>query len=488
MGMRLKSRYIVRILTVILCGVLLIAHTDIHRVIAAGNDNKVKATDTDATDTTTDNAKTQATSISIDNKNKYDGMDKTYQEGYVPTVSNGKVILVVPILSDGVIKNNTLKTSLNLGDTQSAPFVIKNYEKDVTLLKNKVNGGATTVESYLIAYTLDLKSDRVNGSYPVVLNIKGEDENGNVLQESITTYVTITDGRNPNAEPEPVVDEGPTFAPKVLVHSYEYSNESVVAGDEITAKITLINTSDINGVRNMTVTAGTDSEYLTLLSDTDTLYIDSIGAGEKYLVTFKYKVSAITPAGQYNISLAMDYADAKGSTYSSSGNAKLNIEQPIEVQFDPVVIPESMEVADVMELSCNAMNLGKGKVYNVRATLEMDGLIPEGTLFIGDMEPGSMMSGSTTVSVTSLKGGSSYGQTEGTITFIYEDENGNEYTESQELRTNITSPFVNLPDPEKQDKPVQWWIIMGVIALVLVGFGVTGIVAYIKRRRLEKEE
>lgn len=490
MGMK-KYRLIKYKVLLSICLCFMVAWLSSGSVLAMGNNLLPTASSTDATDNsqTLDNRDSKKTvTLSIDNKNKYDGMDKTYQEGYVPTISSGKVILVVPILCDGDVKNNTLKTSLSLGDTSAAPFVIKNYEKDVTLLENKVNCGATTVNSYLIAYTLDLKAERINGSYPVILNIKAEDTNGNKISESITTYVTITDGKNPNAEPEPIVEEGPTFAPKVLVQSYEYSKDPLVAGDEVTANITLINTSDSNGVKNMTVTAVSDSEYLTLLSDTDTLYIDSIGAGEKYLVSFKYKVSAVAPAGQYSISLNMDYADYKGGTYASSRSAKLNVSQPNKVEFDPVILPESMEVADVMELSCNAMNLGKGKIYNVRGNLEIDGLIPEGTIFIGDVEPGSMKSGSTTVSATSLKGSSSYGDTEGIITFVYEDENGQEYTVVQELSTTITSPFVNLPDPEEEDKPVQWWIIMGVIVLVLMAFAIAGILSYVKKKRLEKEE
>ena len=472
-----KNRLARWIVMVVLCVSVLCSSLDEVRVYAT--ETGQIATDTDAI---------KATTITIDNKNKYDGMDKTYQDGYVPTVSAGKAIVVLPLVSDGAIKENVLKTSIDLGDAQSGPFVIKNYEKDVTLLNHKVNDGTGTVDSYLVAYTLDLKSDRINGTYPVVIKIKGQDISGNQLQEQITTYVTITDGKNPNIEPEPVLDEGPTFAPKVLVQSYEYSKNPVIAGDEITATITLINTSQTNGVRNMTVTAGATNEYLTLLSTTDTIYIESIGAGEKYLVTFKYKVSAIAPAGQYNISLSMDYADENGASYASSGNAKLNIEQPVEVQFDPVTLPDSMEVADVMELSCNAMNLGKGTVYNVRATLDVEGLIPEGTIFIGDVEKGSVKSGSTTVSVTSLKGGSSYGATEGTLTFMYEDENGNEYTVVQELSTHITSPFVNLPDPKEEDKPVQWWIIMGAIGIVLLGFVAVGVASFVRRKRLGKEE
>ncbi len=427
------------------------------------------------------------TSLSIDNKNRYEGMDKTYAEGYVPTISGGKAIVVIPVICDGYIKNNTLKTSVSLGDTQSMPFVCKNYEKDIILTKNKVNGGGSTTESYLISYSLDLKADRVNGSYPVVLKIKAEDTNGNQIEEQITTYVTITDGKNPDMETE-TYEEGPSFAPKVLVQSYTYSKEDIFAGDEITANITLYNTSQTTGVKNMTVTVSGAENYLTLLSPTDTLYIDSIGAGEKHIVSFKYKVNQITPVGQYNVQLSMDYADSEGATYSSSGNAKLNISQVVKVEFDPIVIPTELEVADTIELSVGAMNLGKGKVYNVRANIDMEGFNPEGTIFIGDIEPGSMLTGSVNVTVSGLSGSSSYGNTKGTVTFIYEDENGKEYTELQDIETRITSPFINLQNNEEVDKPIQWWVIMLVIVAIVVGFGVMGVISYVRRKKLDEEE
>ena len=449
--------------------------------------NNTAQTDTEAN--ASDKNDDSIANISIDNRNKYDGMDRTYEQGYMPSVADGRAVVVVPVVCDGELKNNIIKTSLNLGDASSMPFVCRNYEKDVYLGQNKVNDGTATVDSYLISYTLELKSDRLNGSYPVILELRAQDKNGNNIEKTVTTYVTITDGKDPNEQiKEEVVEEAPTFAPKVLVESYEYSKNPVVAGDEIEAKITLYNTSKSSSVKNMTVTISAQADNLTLLSPTDTIYIERLGAGEKTVVVYTYKVAPVTPEGQYNLQLSMDYADNKGMTYSAVGNAKLNVEQPVSILFDPVKLEENLQIADVAEVSVNAMNLGKSKVYNVRASIDVDGLSPDGTIFIGDIEPGNVKSSSITVEVVGLSGNSIYGDTEGRISFVYEDGNGEEYTTEQVLSTKISSQYVDIPDEKKEDKPFQWWVIMGVIGAVLAAFAIMALASYIRRRKLEEED
>lgn len=430
----------------------------------------------------------EAISIAIDSKNIYEGMKKSYENGYIPTIADGKAVIVVPIICTGQIKGNTLKTKLNLGDTQAMPFVCKNFEKDVQLAENKVNGTESTVECYLITYELELKKDRNNGSYPIVLNIKAEDISGNKAEENITVYVNITDGKKADNVAAAVGAPAPTFAPKVLVNSYSCSKDEVMAGDEITASITLLNTSKTNTVKNMTVTISADEQYLSLLSTTDTIYIEKIAPGKEHTVSFDYKVSNLTPAGQYVLNLAMDYADTKGAGYSSSGSAKINITQPVNIQFDPVYVPTQSEVSDIIELNVNAINLGRGRIYNVRATVDMDGYRPDGTIFIGDMDAGSMVSGSASVTVIGLSGQSSYGFTEGVITFIYEDESGREYSSIHKIATEITSPFTAAESRREQDNPSQWWVIMGIIAALLVGYSAAAVIPQIRKKIEEMNE
>lgn len=435
--------------------------------------------------------------VTIDNQNCYEGMDKTYAEGYVPRIENGRALVVIPLVCDRELKEDTLQTSLNLGDTQSAPFVYKNYNKNIVEHANSVNNGSGHRNSYLAEFSLELKTERFNGSYPVILSARGTDITGHILEQEFTVYVTITDGKDPNVQEKPDAEEtAPVFAPKVLVQSYRFVKKEsgsdvsdtahgISAGDTVTAEITLVNTSSSSGVLNMTAAVAAPGEFLTLLSPSDSVYVGSLGAGEMCGISFDYQIGIDAPEGQYDLELTLDYADAKGNVYSGSGRAKLSVRQPASVQFDPVVIQPKLEVGDVTEVQIQAMNMGRSKVYNVRAVLDADGLTPQGTIFIGDMEPGTVMTGSTQITAGGLSGNSTYGVTEGTITFCYEDEAGNELTETQTFTTEITSPFTQNPEEEK-DEPGQWWIIMAVIAGLLCIL--TGILAVRRWKGTRRDE
>ena len=50
---------------------------------------------------------------------------------------------------------------------------------------------------------LELSPDRVNGTYPVALNIQAREADGERerFAQVFTVYVTVTDGKDPNAVP-----------------------------------------------------------------------------------------------------------------------------------------------------------------------------------------------------------------------------------------------------------------------------------------------
>ncbi len=430
--------------------------------------------------------------IVIDSENCYPGMDKSYADGYIPRIENGNACLVVPFITNAGIRDNRIRVALDLGDTDTMPFVCKNYEKMVALQNAAVNGGGGMAESYVVCFNLELKGERVNGSYPVGLKVSAVDVAGNEINQEFVVYVTITDGKNTNAETEqepevlPVLEEAPTFAPKIMIQSYQYSKDNILAGDEVTAEITLYNTSRKNVIKNMTVTVSASNEYITLLDASDTVYVDEVGTENTCTVAYSFRVNEAAPQGQYELALSMDYADADGNTYTGNGKAKLFVEQTLEMQFDQLIIPPELQVAETVEVSFQAMNLGRSKVYNVRAVVEADGLKPQGTIFIGDMEPGTSAAGSTQVSVSSLSGDNMYGKTEGTVIFYYEDAMGNEQTEEKTFSTVIKSPFRENTDDKEPDKPEQWWAIMAVVGGILLLFVTVIIVG--KARRKKQDE
>lgn len=464
------------------------------------------------------------TIIVIDSENVYEGMEKSYSEGYIPKVEQGNVFLVVPFLCREELMENHIRVSLNLGDTSNTPFVFKNYIKEVALSEANINGGKETIEAYVAAFKVDLKEERKNGAYPVMLTVEAETVKGEQIKKEQFLYVTISDSpdtddvQNPDKDPildniqtqKPITDDSsmnvpsdllaggsagvsvdttqlPSFAPKVIVKSCEFSKQPIVAGDEITIKITLFNTSKQSAVKNMTVMISGQGEYFQLKSVTDTVYVDHIPAGTAKEISYQYIVAQATPQAQYSLDLAMDYADEKGGTFNVNGKVNVPVVQETRIQFDAPALSPKMEVADVVNIQIQAANLGRSKVYNVRAELEGDGLMPDGTMFIGDLEPGTSGTGTTRLTVTGLtEGESSYGKTSGKVTFYYEDETGNEYKEVKEVTTEILSPFSKKQE-KKPDDTNQWWWLMGGIGAILCVL-VVGSIGYRIRQRKQEDE
>ncbi len=423
------------------------------------------------------------TSLEIDNKHIFDGMDKAYKDGYSPVVKDGKATVVLPLISSGDIKNNTISVTPNLGDTASSPFVYSNYQKAVSRQDNSVAGGAT-VSSFLIRFDFPLVSARYNGVYPVVIDVQAQAPDGSPVQQTFTTYITITDGKDPNATPPTPQPERPTSQPKVIVSGYSISPETVMAGEEFTVSITLKNTSEKKSVQNMTVTASCDSPGLLPENDSDTVYISKLGKGVETSIELTYKADLEIVPQLYNITLTIQYDNSDATALTSSGTVPVIISQPLRVEMDTPQIPQEVNAGDTFPLSVQVMNMGRSKVFNVRCELSVPGLIPSSSAFIGNLEAGTSMMGDTNVFVGTkdmsegYTGTDQYGSTKGMITLIYEDENGKEYTQEIEIATNINTPVIPQADePEEEpEKAGQWWISLAIGAVVVAGLAAVLIV------------
>lgn len=429
----------------------------------------------------------QTAELTIDNMNRYEGMEKTYSEGYMPGMENQTAYLVVPILCNEALKDGQLTVRLNLGGSSDIPFVYRNYEKTVFLEQHPVNDGSGVTQAYVARFDLELKDDRYNGNYPVELTVTAWDGHGSKIEKTITIYIAVTDGRNRDEQPLtlPEPETSPSFAPKIIIEDYEFSREQIVPGDEVEVTIRLKNTGDL-GIKNLTVVFGVPAQYFNLLSKTDSIWVDSIAAGGTKEVTFTCEARTDAPWGQYDLKLNYDYADAKGSTYAGEGTVKLMVGQVVRLEFDELNITSSMRVGDVAQARLHVMNLGKGTVYNIRARIEADGISPEETMFIGNLDAGKTAEGTVKVQASGLVQGSSvYGKTQGSVTILYEDASGKEYEETMEFFTTITSPFSG-QEVVEEDEPGQWWIIIAVIAAVLCVFTGTWIVQRQKEKRWRK--
>jgi multisubunit Na+/H+ antiporter MnhB subunit len=418
-----------------------------------------------------------STVLSIDNNNVYEGMDRAYKDGYMPIVSGGVATIILPLVAaDGTIPTNTITVTPNLGEPSSSPFVFKNYQKNVGINGNIINGGTITVASYLVRFDLELAAKRVDGVYPVSIDVQAQGTGG-PIQQSFTAYVTITDGTDPNA-PEPTPK--PQSQPKIIVSSYSVNPSPVNAGERFSATVTLKNTSEKKSVQNMTVTVSSDCPNFQLQNDSSTIFVGKLAKDETTDIELDYMTDLETPPQRYNITLAIDYENTDASPLSSSGAIQVSVAQPLNVVLEPPKIPNEVNAGDTMPLSFQVMNLGRSMIYNVRCELAAPGLIPSETAFIGNMEPGTAKQSEMDVFVgmknmtEGYEGDDKYGYTNGKITLKYEDGNGKEYTAETDIGTMINPPVISPASATPEEKPEtasQWWISLivgGVVIAVLV--------------------
>ena len=420
--------------------------------------------------------------LSIDSRNVYEGMDKSYSQGYSPAVKNGVATVILPVLCDGALEGNILTAAPDLGDTSTSPFQYSNYQKDITLSNHAVNNGSNTIASYYIRFDLPLAAERYNGAYPVAITLRGKTDEGEAVTETFTAYVTVTDGKNPNEAPE---TETPTSQPIIIVAKHHISPLPVQAGQEFTAVITLKNTSETKSVQNMTVTAGSDSINWTLLNETNVFFIKRLDGSGTLDIEVKYRTDMETPAGNYNINLAIVYDNSDAQTLSTSGVVPVEIHQPLRVELETPTIPKEVNAGDTIPLSFSVLNLSRGKIFNARCVMEAPGFIPFGTAFMGNMEAGTSASGDMDVFVGSkdmtegYEGTDKYGITSGKVTLFYEDEDGRQYSQEIEFTCNIRAPVIHTSNAAEKEpvRASQWWI-----SVVIGGIVLAGIAAYLITR------
>lgn len=421
------------------------------------------------------------TSLEIDTENIYDGMDKAYEDGYVPKISNGMMYLVLPLLSNGDIHDNEIKVSLNLGSSSSSPFEIANYEKTFELKKVKPKNSEEKVELFLVEFDVKLSSSRTNGVYPVVVNVSGYDDSGSAINCTYTLYVTITDGKS--NEPPKTYVETPTAEPVVFISNSVMEPGEAMAGEEFALMLTLKNSLTTKSVKNMLVKVDTGNLHINLLEDTNIFQIDKIAAGGETTLTLRFGTDASIPAGKYTLNFTFNYDSSKTLNLSSSGTAIVEIQQPANMELVMPRFPQSVTVGETIPLSLQVMNMGRDKMYNVRCVVSGYGFAPANTGYIGTMEAGSSATTEVELYIIALnaskgnESGSQYGATTGTITLIYEDESGEEFSQEVQFETSVNRSIVEIPQTdtaaeEKEKTTNQWWISVVILGGVICAAGI----------------
>lgn len=438
-------------------------------------------------------------SLLVDDLHIYRDMKRSYQEGYEPEIKDGKATLILPLYTDGSQSVDSVQAVLDLGSTENSPFVYRNYKKTFAMTEETVEGSAEKMRVFLVRFDLELQEQRLNGVYPVTVDVSYKMD-GSACTQSFTIYVQISDGKSGEEETEQSVavenagasetEEIPTSEPRVLIDSCKEMPEQIFSGDTVAVRVVLRNTNAKKYVQNMTVTVSSETEALSLLSDSDTCYFEKLEAEGTLEIPLSFTVSESAEAGDYFISFEMSYDNPDAETLTSSGKVRIHVLQRTELVLEIGDYASEVQAGDSISIPLQAMNLGRGAVYNVRCQMDVPGLTADKSLFLGNLEGGSASSGNLEAFAGMVQADAEtdeerYGRTDGYITVTYEDESGNAYTQEEKFSITI-NPLVIQTAQEEEGTSVGIQLLVG-FAVLLLAAGLGVLVPWlIRKRKMEK--
>lgn len=291
--------------------------------------------------------------------------------------------------------------------------------------------------------------------------------------------------------------DGDGSVPRVIVTGFDTDPKDVKAGTDFTLTVHLKNTSKKTSVKNMLFDLnapeeGSDEQTTAPAflpsSGSSSVYLDSMKANGTADISIKLNAKSDLLQKPYSVELSMKYEDSSGSAVEASSSLSVPIKQDARFEFSDFEInPESVAVGDEANIMCSLYNLGRVKLYNVKAIFEGNGIEKE-EVFVGNIESGA------TASIDAMVKGSQ--TTEGpepiTMTMSYEDEEGEVTTEQKELMLEVTETADNGMEaglPIEEEEGGGFPIIPIVIAIGVIGMASAAIIIIKERKkRMRKSE
>lgn len=475
---------------------------------------------TECTEPATEAPVSEKVHLGIDNRHRYEGMEQSFADGYQPEIRDGKLYLTVPFTASGALQNECLTVDLIFAEKENAPFVFKNYQKDVKLhsyrlldgimtpqgtdtkgtsgndlTATEVPGGianqdgiaspADQQDAYCYTCEVPLQENATPGQYSVTVRAWGYTMDGERVNLDCQIFVRVP-------EPEPVAgskDNGSgggagggggysggesgeaaeeiLHQPKLLLETCSLSDVSLKAGAEEPMKVQFRNRSETQTIYNLKVTASTDTKAVQPLRNS--WYFSSIAPGEMVAIEDGVKVAMATEDTSAVLSFDFEYEDKKGTAVSGKESVPLLIGQPTEVELHNAAFPAVLYATDTQEFSIQALNLSRVPVYNVRIKLSGTGLFPTEDVFIGNMDAGTEGNGAMQVYVgtkamqaigddSGTEDVEKYGPVNGTITLQYEDASGETHTQTETFQSEIKKPKVLSLEADDTQETNAWWI------------------------------
>ena len=332
-----------------------------------------------------------------------------------------------------------------------------------------------------------------------VNNIGSEDGSGGSSGDgsAVSSGSDFYDGGVYNSEPVSTggdaASTGDGSVPRVIVTGFDTNPGTVKAGSNFKLVIHLKNTSKKTAVTNMLFdlqapASGTDeaaeAPAFLPVSGSSSIYLDKIPANGTKDISIDLNSRADLIQKPYSITMTMKYEDGNATQFEGESSLAIPVTQEARFEFSEIqIMPDTVAVYEEANITCNLYNLGRVKMYNVKAKFEGDAIEGE-EQFIGNLESGA--TGTIDGIVTAVA--ESYDESNCKLVLTYEDDSGKEYSVEQPFTMTITSEMEPADMEMMTDIPEDTGSPVGLIVAVIVGVAAVAAVvtAVLLKRRKKK--
>ena len=310
------------------------------------------------------------------------------------------------------------------------------------------------------------------------------------------------DGGVYNSEPVStggdVASTGDGSVPRVIVTGFDTDPGTVKAGSNFKLVIHLKNTSKKTAVTNMLFdlqapASGTDeaaeAPAFLPVSGSSSIYLDKIPANGTKDISIDLNSRADLIQKPYSITMTMKYEDGNATQFEGESSLAIPVTQEARFEFSEIqIMPDTVAVYEEANITCNLYNLGRVKMYNVKAKFEGDAIEGE-EQFIGNLESGA--TGTIDGIVTAVA--ESYDESNCKLVLTYEDDSGKEYSVEQPFTMTITSEMEPADMEMMTDIPEDTGSPVGLIVAVIVGVAavaavVTAVLLKSRKKNIQSSE
>ena len=397
-----------------------------------------------------------AAEFQIDQHSTIDGMNRSWYQGYAPSISYHNMTICLPIRAESCVGDITV--SLALDDPNV--FVLSGEPKEVTVSpKNGI---------YPVKLVLPLEQNRRNGDYPATITIKGTDETGKEIVETMPYIIRIRDGYGSHETMEPVITD--------VVGELDVGTDSSLS-------LTITNSTTTQSIMDGEITV-TDSTGEILMSGSNRYEIPEILPGKSETVTIPMTVKGNASISQHTLEVKLSYK-CLGKAAEWKESFTVPVTQAIRLERGGVQLPTAI-AGELSNMTLPLMNMGKGELRNVLVKLEVDGVLDAQSVLVGTMAAGETKHAKLTFTPKLGSVGTHFG----TVTITCEDAYGNAFFQTLDVTLTVDEPIpeVELQQEEEKEKmsPVTIMLIFLCVALV-VGLVVQGTILTKKIHTLEEE-